>query len=376
MAPRHLPTNGERLLVRAACLPEAEARPAWEQWRRGNTLASCGKTSLDLLPAVFRNLSQTGAIDERDAAILRGAYRKSWIQNGLHIEGGARALRLLGEHGIEGLVLKGAALTATLYHDAGARPMADVDLLVSLARAEEAYRLLLANGWRPDLPPGGPMANIMQVVRSLDLVWEDGTRLDLHWHVLADCCDAGDDDDFWAAAQDIELNGQAAKTLCATDMLLHAIVHGSKWSQTRSVLWVMDALKLITGPDSVINWSRLVARAKKKGVALPLLSGLEYLKEALKVEVPEEALRELRSAPVQWVQALDFRGQDSEDTLLGVARRELLDYLNRTRRRSPWSRARGWAWYLQVAWSVDDSSRLPRELVRRTLARLRLPVKG
>jgi hypothetical protein len=39
---------------------------------------------------------------------------------------------------------------------------------------------------------------------------------------------------------------------------------------------------------------------------------------------------------------LNYRSQDSENTAAAVARREIFDYLNRTKRRPLMSRVRGW----------------------------------
>jgi hypothetical protein len=368
--PRHLPTERELLLLRAACFGGEAAASAWSRWRAQADLDAAGKPELDLMPAVYRNLGEAGVMDERALAIFRGAYRKAWIQNRLNLEGAARAAKLLASRGIESLLLKGAALVACVYGDAGVRPMADVDLLVPLDRAEAAYGLLLANGWRPDIPPYGEMARVVQVVRSLDLVHESGTRLDLHWHVLADCCDAGDDADFWAAAREVSLNDQPVRTLCTTDLLLHAITHGSKWSSSRSILWLLDAYRLIEAGAPGVDWERLVEQALQRQVSLALLSGLRYLRDNLAVEVPGWVLARLLNARAGLVERLDYRCQDSADDLSGVARREIFDYLQRTRRRSVPDRLRGGVWYLGVAWGLPPW-RLPAEAARRLYAHVR-----
>jgi hypothetical protein len=268
------------------------------------------------------------------------------------------------------LVLKGAALTARLYHDTGVRPMGDVDVLVRLEDAEAAYKILLSQAWWPDIAPGGDMARVLQVVRSLDLVRADGARLDLHWHVLADNCDPGDDDDFWAASEVVEFfDGLSVRTLCHTDLLLHAVVHGSKWSSTRSVLWVMDAFRLIAAADAAVDWARLVRQARQRSVSTAVLSALTWLRDSLDADIPAKVLAELRQVKTGLLERLNYQSQSSEDTAAGTARRELLDYLNRTRRRPLMSRLRGWAWYLQVIWGVSDARRLPYEVVRRLYRR-------
>jgi len=247
--------------------------------------------------------------------------------------------------------------------------MGDVDVLVRLEDAEAAYLLLLAAGWRPDIVPGGDMPRVLHVVRSVDLVRADGARLDLHWHVLADNCDPGDDDDFWAASEVVEFfDGLRVRTLCHTDLLLHAIVHGSKWSSTRSVLWVMDAFRIIAAPEAV-DWARLIRQARQRSVSTAVLVALTWLRNSLAADVPEVVLADLSRIKTGLLERLNYRSQDSENTAAAVARREIFDYLNRTKRRPLMSRVRGWTWYLQVIWGVSDARRLPYEVVRRLYRR-------
>ena len=62
----------------------------------------------------------------------------------------ARVLRevldLLGQAGIEALVLKGAALRHTVYPEIGLRPMRDIDLLLNRDQAQPAQDLLKGQG--------------------------------------------------------------------------------------------------------------------------------------------------------------------------------------------------------------------------------------
>jgi hypothetical protein len=61
---------------------------------------------------------------------LRSTYYQTLAQNTLMYQELDRILRALDEVGIPVIVLKGAALAATVYEDIGLRPMGDLDLLV------------------------------------------------------------------------------------------------------------------------------------------------------------------------------------------------------------------------------------------------------
>jgi hypothetical protein len=326
------------------------------------------KASVDLFPAIYRNLgAELGQEDA--AAMLKGTYRKTWLENQMLFGAAGEVLKALAEAGTPTVLLKGAALAAGVYKDLGARPMTDVDILIPIEKAEASYEMLMARGWRPLIEPGGDMAHVVQVIRSVDLRKERGS-IDLHWHVMSDSCDPDDDDDFWAESRELDLNGTPTRMLAPVDQLLHLIVHGSKWSEWRAVHWALDAYKVIEVFAAEIDWQRLLDQTQKRSVVLPVLVGLELLRRDLEVAVPEYVFAALRRMHVGVVERIEYRSQGAGDTLTGVATRELSGYLKRTRRRSLAHRLRGWGWYLQAAWSVPHPSQLPLRVAQRLSNRL------
>jgi hypothetical protein len=208
------------------------------------------------------------------------------------------------------------------------------------------------------------------VVRSVDLVRADHTRLDLHWHVLPDACDPGDDDVFWAQATPFEFKGVPTKSLARTDMLLHVLVHGAKWTGTRSLLWTMDAYRLIGDDPAAIDWRRLVTQAQRHATVLPVLHGLECLSDDLGVEVPEPALRELRGSATSVLDRLDYSVQGTGDNIAASNGREVIAYLRRSRRRPIVTRLRGFWWFVLAAFGARGARDLPTLVARRVRARL------
>jgi hypothetical protein len=364
---RHLPTPDERLLLRAACLPDERAAEAWQEWLRRNDLQDTDKTSFELLAAVYRNLNGLGAATP---PLLRGIYNRSWVNNQKLFQSVAAVLRIFAEHAIPVLLLKGGALSTRYYHDSGTRPTYGVDVLVPAETAQAAYDLLRANGWKPLITPGGPMAHVVCVVRSCEMRAADGTNLDLHWHAMVDRYGPRADGDFWDGAVEQVFNRVPALTLCAPDLLLHVIVHGSKWESTRSVVWLMDAYRIIASAGERFDWQRLAVQARQRSAVLPVTVALDYLRRELGAPVPEATTLSLRRRRLSFMERLGYRAEGTGDSFFAMAFRHILGHLRRTQGRSPLYRLHSWVWYLQASWGVPSGSQLTVHAARRLLNRL------
>ena len=280
---RSWPTRDERLLLAAGVSrDDSDALRAWRAWRATNALDPIEPTSYRLLPLAYRRLAGLD-VDPRDLFHLKNVYRYEWYANQMLMRRAAGVLRRFAAAGIPTLVLKGAALQALQYRDAGTRPMDDVDVLVPTADAARAVDLLLAAGWKPTyLRPHDRIA----VHHSQPFDHPDDGSVDLHWHALHQ---PADEADFWEAAVPVVIGGVDTLAPCATDQLLHVCVHGRPWGVTPSMRWVADALAVVRGDDGV-DWDRLVLRARARGVTLELREALSYLAETFGADVPPATL--------------------------------------------------------------------------------------
>jgi len=120
-------------------------------------------------------------------------------------------------------------------------------------------------------------------------------QLDLHWHVLHASCQPDADDDFWAAAEPVELLGVRTRALCPADELLLVTLHGLRWNAIPTYRWVVDATLLCSGALGEIDYERLLEQARKRKVTVALGACLRYLREVADVAIPERALRALRA---------------------------------------------------------------------------------
>lgn len=236
------PTPDQELLLHACLLKGAAAVRAFDLWRARTDIDRLDHGSYRLLPLLYANLRDLGSKDPLTEK-LKGVYRRTWYTNQLLFHRAAALIQALEEAGLETLLFKGGALIPLHYKDLGLRPMGDFDVLVPTERATEAATVLQRNGWRPRL-----LFETQRLSRDCaGFVSGSGQEVDLHWHLLEECCYEGADQPFWDNAVPLSLNGIPTRALGAADHLFYVCVHGSRWKDVPPVRWVPDALAILGG---------------------------------------------------------------------------------------------------------------------------------
>jgi hypothetical protein len=193
--------------------------------------------------------------------------------------------------------------------------MADADLLVPTRDALAARDALVAAGCRLDRRID---RHLLSVRHAVALQTPDGHSIDLHWHVLPECCAAEADAPFWRDAVPARLGAAETATLCPTDMLLHACVHGMQWSLISPIRWISDALLILE--HAPLDWARLAGEAEARVLVLPLRATLSFLATTFDAPVPPWLLQRLDDTTVPtWARA-EYRVKLAPRTL----RRQLL----------------------------------------------------
>ncbi len=297
------PSPEQELLLRCALFEGAEGLSAWRRWCSDVGLGRVDPGSAQLLPLVYRNLVDQG-VQDGGLVALKSAYTITWAQNQRVFRRLAATLRLFHSIRVEALVLKGAALIPLYYRDGGMRGMGDFDVLVRMDRFSEAAQALVEAGWRP--LSRSPERFDPRFDHALAFMDSAGNSVDLHCHLLRMCCEPGADDPFWEASIPLEIEGLSARTLCATDHLLQACVHGLDWVRVPPIRWVADAITVLRAAPREIDWDRVVDLARDRGLALPLSMALRYLTDTFRAAVPGTALRSLEDLHVSWSDRVQF----------------------------------------------------------------------
>jgi hypothetical protein len=330
------PSPAQEQLLRAALIPDERALQAWRAVRGQIDVATLDGATLALLPMLRKNLLALGEEDEL-LGLFKGVHRYSWARNQMLLAPMIAIVAELERAGTPTLLLKGAAFVADRRLDAGMRPMNDIDVLVPNASRRQAIEVLQQAGLVPvgEVPPWYVADYAPRFVPSHGFRDELDRQLDLHWHVLHASCQEDADEDFWAAAPEIELLGVPTRALCPADELLLVILHGLRWNAIPTYRWVVDAALLCGGTIGEIDYDRLVEQAHKRRVTVALRAGLEYLRRVVAAPVPQESVRALRSSRPLLIERLELRAQMTQPRARSGLQWQILYHQQDVRREIP-----------------------------------------
>jgi hypothetical protein len=350
------PTGAQERLLRVVSSSPAEVLNALS----GVDVRRLDPTSRRLLPLLYpilRDLDARGPLREEAEA----EYRRTASRNAALFERGGALVRDLRSAGVTALALKGAALVASCYRDPGLRPMADLDLAVTLKALFPTLEVFQRAGWTPryTLTP-----SLIRTRHAAPYTTRDGLACDLHWRIFAEPTPAAFEDELWAASVDADLQGTRIRVLSPADQLLHVCLHGLRWAPEPAVWWVGDAVRIIRAGG--IDWDRIVSRAVRARFVLRLREALGYLHHRLGVAIPDDVLATLQARPVAAIERLEWRLIAREHRLLG----ELPTYWCHYRRTDERAGLLGFPAYLKDALRLKSAADLPRAAAGRALARL------
>lgn len=276
------------------------ARPL--DWAKLSWLAETERAT----PVLWRRLIALGSLPEEAQPLHRMAmvaeFRMSHLESRL-----LSALDTLAAAGTEAVLLKGAALALTVYGSFVARPMSDVDLLISREKATRARDALLASGWiagASDLAPEFYTGH--HHLPPLVDAQGTGTSVELHTSLFFEGHPFNfSSDDVRRRAERVQVRGRELLVPSVHDQLLHLCLHFA-WSHmmatgawrafrdldallhTKRIQWrEFTQLAQESRGASACYWTFRLAR-QLAGIAVP-----EWVEHALAPPDPEFALRRL-----------------------------------------------------------------------------------
>lgn len=371
-----LPSEEQLLILRAALLPGTEGRAARSAWLAQVDLERLGRPSGRLLPLLYDRLKMEGG-DHPLMPMLKGVKRNAWYRNSMLFHRAGEAIRVLGQAGIEVMVIKGAAMTIDYYRDWGLRPMEDVDVLVHYNDASATIHLLRSRGWKsldPWIEQNSYSGLTRKYEHAMHFPHSSGQDLDLHWNLLPFCIGPEVDDDFWIASRGTTFDGLPVRILDPADQLLHILVHGAAWNSMAPIRWIADAVVLLRA-TSDLDWERFIFQARKRKLTLLVSGALEYLQSCFGDLVPSDLLDAFHRVPVSTFERFEYsRILKPATGVIELTFKNLCRYWRLSEGIPLWESARSLPNFLCCQLRVAQKWQLPAVLCNRILRKmLKLP---
>jgi hypothetical protein len=285
----------------------------------------------------------------------KGLYRKFWVKNQLLLNATRIVIENLSAAGIEVLFHKGAGIILSCDLKPALRPMDDIDFIVHKEKVQQAIAILHELGWRPtfDNPED------LDLIHAYAFNNGKGQNIDLHWHSLDTDLTELHTPGYWERSFASELVGIPVRVMSPTDQLIHACVHGIRWSRIPPIRWIVDSAMLIDDSTGRIDWDHLIQHTKNLSASIPVFQGLSYLQSEFNIQIPASVLEALERIPVTRTQKWDFwLAQKKRHPVFGLLtyNKKIVDYLRFHRKNFPFP---GYLRYLQRMWRVDHLWQVP-----------------
>ncbi len=224
------------------------------------------------------------------------------------IAGNLRLLRELRQvlaafqgHGVQALILKGAALQATVY-SVDERPMQDVDLLVTPASLDDATAALATCGLAPKSAANRPLG--VRLYHSRGFAHSSGVQVDLHTALAATGRWRVDTQGLFERALPCPVDDALGLRLGNEDLLLHLAVNLAKDDLVGASRAAEDVARVVAGLP--LDWSLIVGRARSWGCSAALWLLLQAAVTRNDAPLPSKVLAALRPGRVRrrWLHAV------------------------------------------------------------------------
>lgn len=273
--------------------PDVEA---FDRWQASVDIEELPPGHYLLLPLIYASL-EARHHDHPWLPRMRGVYRKIWYASQVALRSALEVVEALQAAGQPALLTGAAALAHTVYPQPALRPLFQPEVIVPLAGADTALRVLDGLGWRAE--PAAPHLSspaFRAWVAGQRFVNGQGQALWLGWHVVPSLPCADLDAACWAAAIELTLDGRSVRTLCPADHLLRACLAAPE----AGLIALADAAWLVRRGG--MDWQRLTEMAGRFQAGSPLLHMLETLADTIGLAAPPAVLSKLRQLPVTFAE--------------------------------------------------------------------------
>jgi hypothetical protein len=359
-------------LLRAAFLQNEAGLRAWESWKARVDMEDYPDLgAFRLLPRLYHNLQALG-VDDPVMMKLKGIVRQGWVKNRHYFRDSLSALSLLGEAGIEALLLFGPALALHYQTDYVIDEDRVIPVLVRPDKAVKAMTYLMDHGWLPEARLPRPLIESYARVGFMHFFQDvDQRRLQLHWHLLPECSHAAAAKAFWEPAMQTLIQDIPVYTLASADQLLHICVQDTASTEASVFLRAIDAMTVLATTEKDLDWERFVGQVRKHRLSVPVNMVLAFLQDNLDAPVPQEVWQQLQAIPVSRREKAEYRAKNSPFIVWRRFSRLWFNYLRRGEPDKGLKKLFGFPRYLKTFWRLGSLREVPIQAITAAWQRLR-----
>jgi hypothetical protein len=275
---------------------EVVASAAWA-WEGFSTWADHESLS-PLIYSILRGKSLLPDLVEED---LRRTYYRSAGRSALITSDVNKIYTCLAQMDVKAILLKGAALIESIYHNAALRPMVDIDILVQRDDAPTVVEHLTKLGYVP-ASLESRTGDIYLFESEIQLRKPDGTSilLELHWNLVDSVYHQTmmNLDWFWQSALPIQSGGLDKLIPGPEGQLLHLCAHLYLHHAGSGLLWQHDIAEVLSTYREDINWDTLLRKAVEWHVVMPLQKALPGIITAWHLPIDQQVLYQISKLTV------------------------------------------------------------------------------
>jgi len=240
-------------------------------------------------------------IPDGTSAILTAYRQHLAARNAYQVRRAGRVLGAVIDAGIPFLLLKGAALNATLYEKQDLRGMSDIDVLILPDDVERIDRTLRSTGCDrgPD-PVRRDFFPRFYYEREYLTGDRPPVRLDVHVRPFRPLYYAQTvpPDGLWDKHQTITFGGRQVTVPDRENMLIHLCVHAACHGLSH-LRWSYDIKKYVDVHGDHINWDEIERTARRWRLTYPVRLALEHVAEIFESDDPilRRAIARMRDRP-------------------------------------------------------------------------------
>lgn len=240
-----------------------------------------------LLYVALKNQGWLAQLPPEIAKRLRFMYLRADVANWRIFRMVENVLAQFEREHIPLVLLKGAALAATLYPNPGLRGLGDLDILIRVEDRTRVDTLMQANGFTILLELADGFGDDFRSEKTFVRNDNRGISVDLHWHVInvPSYVRQVSVDWFWARTLEVSFGKLCAQVWNWDAQLLHLIEHFFIHHQMRGVRWSHDIALLLALHQSELHWDEILNAAHQFHVLPALNATLTLIEDVWGVPV-------------------------------------------------------------------------------------------